>query len=166
MPRVSPYRANIAGPRPTETRHSVAPRIHALSVDRVDRHPRLGGRVLSADRLYHGCGVVDFTGSGHGGRPDLAYEKRAKRHPGMVGVISHRPVRYLSHITVISGAQNRQARRPKNAAVFLVFGAGSLFPAHQQHSDTPRKPLAFRWSIVQKINKRLLHHNKLVIKPQ
>ena len=31
----------------------------------------------------------------------------------MVGVISHRPVRYLSHITVISGAQNRQALGPK-----------------------------------------------------
>jgi hypothetical protein len=127
--------------RRRETRHSVAPRIHALSVHRVDRHPRLRGRVLSADRLYHGCGVVDFSGSGHGGRPDLAYEKRAKRHPGMVGVISHRPVRYLSHITVISGAQNRQARRPKNAAVFLVFGAGSLF----RLTKSTRTPLENRW---------------------
>ena len=127
--------------RRRETRHSVAPRIHALSVHRVDRHPRLRGRVLSADRLYHGCGVVDFSGSGHGGRPHLAYEKRAKRHPGMVGVISHRPVGYLSHITAISGAPNRQARRPKNAAVFLVFGAGSLF----RLTKSTRTPLENRW---------------------
>jgi len=48
--------------RRRETRHSVAPRIHALSVHRVARHPRLRGRVLSADRLYYGCGVVSSDG--------------------------------------------------------------------------------------------------------
>ena len=70
-----------------------------------------------------------------------------------------------SHITVISGAQNRQARRPKNAAVFLVFGAGSLF----RLTKSTRTPLENRWlfdgALYKKI-KRLLHHNKLVIKPQ
>ena len=39
-----------------------SPRIHALSAHRVDRHPRLRGRVLSADRLYYGCGVVSSDG--------------------------------------------------------------------------------------------------------
>jgi hypothetical protein len=44
--------------RRRETRHSVAPRIHALSVNRINRHPRLRGGVLPADRLNHGCAVV------------------------------------------------------------------------------------------------------------
>src|ERR1700747_1085096 len=46
-------------------------------IERTSCRPasRLRGRVLSADRLYHGCEVVDFSGSGLGGRPHLAYEK-------------------------------------------------------------------------------------------
>jgi len=44
--------------RRRETGHSESPRIHALSVHRVDRHPRLRGGVLPADRLNRGGAVV------------------------------------------------------------------------------------------------------------
>jgi hypothetical protein len=44
--------------RRQETRHSVAPRIHALRVHRVVWHPPLRGRLLPADRLSQGCTIV------------------------------------------------------------------------------------------------------------
>jgi hypothetical protein len=50
-------------------------------------------------------------------------------------------ISHLSHITAISGAQNKQARQPKNAAVFLVLGAGPLF----RFTKSTRTPLENRW---------------------
>ena len=44
--------------RRRETRHSVAPRIHALSVHRVVRQPVLRSGVLPADLLHNGRVVV------------------------------------------------------------------------------------------------------------
>jgi hypothetical protein len=50
--------------RRRETRHSVAPCIHALRVHRVVWHSPLRGGVLPADRLSLGCAVVTDTGAG------------------------------------------------------------------------------------------------------
>ena len=50
--------------RRRETRHSVAPRKHALSIHRLIRHRSLRGGVLSAYRLGHGCSIVTDAGAG------------------------------------------------------------------------------------------------------
>jgi hypothetical protein len=50
--------------RRRETRHSVAPRIHALRVHRVVWHSPLRGGVLPADRLSQGYIIVTDAGVG------------------------------------------------------------------------------------------------------
>ena len=45
-----------------ETRHPIAPRIHALRVHRVVWHSLLRSRVLPADRLRQGCTIVTTPG--------------------------------------------------------------------------------------------------------